>query len=267
DAAKVYVRLPGGRGSYADVHAADPRSDLAVLRLLHPTGLPLKPLRIGDGGAVRKGKLVLSVANPFNAGFRDGSPSASWGIISNVRRRQVPAQITREDQLSKMPLYHFGTLLQTDARLNLGVSGGALIDLKGELIGLTTALAAISGGETAGGFAVPLDADLRRVVETLRDGREVEYGFLGVGPLSDAPANGAVRVQVTPGSPAAQAGLPQGAVITSVNGRRVRDVDDLFVAVGLGLAGNRVKVEVIPPEGGPAQVDNVTIGKFYVAGK
>src|SRR5207253_5161210 len=77
DATKVYVRLPGGKGSYADIHAADPRSDLAVLKLLDPQVRPAA-LKLGDGSRLRKGQFILSLANPFAAGFRDGSPSASW---------------------------------------------------------------------------------------------------------------------------------------------------------------------------------------------
>src|SRR5207248_9225764 len=138
---KVFVRLPDRQGSYADIHAADPRSDLAVLRLLNPK-LALRPLKLGEGEKAKRGQFVLSLANPFAAGFRDGKPSASWGIVSNLRRRAPgPA---REEERAKT-LHHYGTLIQTDARLNLGCSGGALIDLQGRLIGLTSATAAIAG--------------------------------------------------------------------------------------------------------------------------
>src|SRR5581483_10604491 len=118
EATKIFVRLPGDKGSYADIHAADPRSDLAVLKLLDEKQLPLQAIKMGDGGAVEKGQWVLSLANPFAAGFRDGSPSISWGILSNIRRR-APST-AREDERKKT-LHHYGTLLQTDARLNLGV--------------------------------------------------------------------------------------------------------------------------------------------------
>jgi serine protease Do len=98
DAAKVYVRLPGDKGSYADIHAADPRSDLAVLRLLTPN-LNLKVIPFGAAGKCRRGQFVLSIANPYAAGFRDGKPSASWGIISNIRRR-APGEPREEDRKS-----------------------------------------------------------------------------------------------------------------------------------------------------------------------
>lgn len=170
DATKIFVRLPGDKASYADIHAADPRSDLAVLRLLDERIFPLPAIKLGDGGAVEKGQWVLSLANPFAAGFRDGSPSVSWGIVSNLRRR-APSGTREEDR--RRTLHQYGTLIQTDARLNFGVSGGALVNLQGELIGLTTAHAALSGSETAGGFAVPLSAGIRRIVEVLRKGEEV----------------------------------------------------------------------------------------------
>src|SRR5262245_59273960 len=134
-------------------------------------------------------------------------------------------------------LHHFGTLLQTDARLNLGCSGGALVDLKGELIGLTTSLAAISGGETPGGFAVPMTAGMARVIETLKRGEEVEYGFLGVKfEANEQQDQRGVRVaDVVRGSPASRAGLRSGDRIVEVAGVPVRDYDELFVAVGMHL--------------------------------
>lgn len=267
DATKVFVRLPGERASYADIHAADPRSDLAVLRLLDERALPVPALPLGDGGAVEKGQWVLSLANPFAAGFRDGSPSVSWGIISNVRRR-APAASGKEDE-RRRTLHHYGTLLQTDARLNLGVSGGALINLKGELIGLTTALAALSGSETAGGFAVPLDAGMRRIVDVLRRGEEVEYGFLGVELNPDARrGRGGVQVRnVTPGSPAFLAGIQPGDTILSVNGTPVYENDDLFLALGTLLAGSEARLEIRASPRAPSRTVTALLAKFYVPGK
>lgn len=265
EATKVYVRLPGRRGSYADIHAADPRSDLAVLQVLDRQVLPLRPIKMGDGG-VRKGKLVLSLANPFAAGFRDGSPSASWGIISNVRRRG-PSALVREEEQNRLPLHQFGTLLQTDARLNLGCSGGALIDLKGELIGLTTSVAAINGSETSGGFAVPMDAGMRRIVEVLKTGAEVEYGFLGVLPSRETRSDGVRIESVSQGSPAERAGLGEGWVVRSIDGIPVRSVEDLFLAVGMALAGSRVKLEAVRPGSTRTDVLEASLAKFHVPGK
>jgi serine protease Do len=258
DATKVYVRLPGNKGSYCDIHAADGRSDLAVLRMLNPP-LGLKAVRFGDGGKVRKGDWVVSVANPFSAGFRDGSPSASWGIISNVRRRApgTPREVERD-----RVLHHYGNLIQTDARLNLGCSGSALVNLEGEMIALTTALAAASGGETAGGYAVPIDANVRRIVEVLRRGEEVEYGFLGVSMnRGDTGGPGVQLSVVTRGLPAARAKLGSGDTILSINGTAINNYDDLFLIIGSQLAGTEVTLKVRSP-GMPVRDVSVALAKF-----
>ena len=273
DATKVFVRLPSGKGSYADIHAADSRSDLAVLRLIDK--LPdLKPLKHGDASKLRKGQFILSLANPFAAGFRDGSPSASWGIISNIRRR--PPGSPNETERNKN-LHSYGTLLQLDARLNLGCSGGAVLDLKGELIGLTTAQAALSGVETPGGFAVPMDAGMWRIVEQLKKGEEVEYGFLGVQPdaVAGNRADGVAIGNVVSGSPADEASprrLQSHDIILSVDGVRVLENEDLFVTIGTQLAGRTVELEV---KGRPGQLPDkltVKLAKFrsnakYIASK
>ncbi len=273
DATKVFVRLPGGKGSFADVHAGDPRSDLAVLALQDKKLPPLKALKLGDGGAVRKGSIVLGLANPYAAGFRDGSPSASWGIVSNLRRR-VPAHLDSDTQYK--PLSQLATLIQTDVRINLGCSGGALIDLRGELVGLTTSLAAVTGVETPGGFALPMDDGVKRIVEVLRRGEEVEYGFLGVRtPLKWERRDEGVPLQsVIPGSPAAARGLQgerpgqKGDVIVSVNGVRVQEPDDVFLILGTQLAGSTVEVEVLRGTGAEQKrlTIPVTLGKAYVPG-
>jgi serine protease Do len=241
-ATKIYVRLPGERGSYADIHAADPRSDLAVLRLLDPPA-GLKAIKLGDGEKLRKGQWVVSLSNPYGAGFRDGSPSASVGIVSNLRR--PGAAVRSEYEAARQPLHAFGTLIQTDVRINLGCSGGALLNLDGELIGVSTALAASTGGETPGGFGLPLDTAGRRIVEVLRRGGEVEYGFLGVSMDRDPLPHEAVRLAgVVQGGPAEAAGLQKDDYVVAIDGRPVRDHDDLLLLVATGLAGTDVRVEV-----------------------
>jgi serine protease Do len=273
DAIKIFVRLPGNKSAYADIHAADPRSDLAVLRVpatdlpnLQPKILPLKTIALGDGDKLQRGQFILSLANPFAAGFRDGQPSASWGILSNVRRR-VPGQL-REDERSRS-LHQHGTLLQLDARLNLGSSGGAVLNLQGELVGLTTALAAIHGGETPGGFAIPLDANMKRIIEVLLRGEEVEYGFLGVGLKERSPEepNGVAVNNLAPGSPADLEGkLRPNDRILAVNGVPIQESDDLFLQLGTQLAGSKVRLDVRRSNGAFHNLE-VTLAKFYVPGK
>jgi S1-C subfamily serine protease len=265
DATKLYVRLPGGKASYADVHAADPRSDLAVLRLLNTKLLPLEPVRLGDADKMERGHFVLSIANVFAAGFRDGQPSASWGILSNVRRRAA-ANPRDEDQTK--PLHYYGTLLQTDARLHLGCSGGALVNLQGEMIGLTTALAAIQGGETPGGFAIPINAGLARIIEVLKRGEEVEYGFLGV-TFDERVPDGSPGVTVAsayPGSPAfIEAKLRGKEIIVAINGTPLQQSDDLLVSLGTQLAGSKVRLQI--RRGKELYAAEVKLAKLYVPGK
>ncbi len=115
--------------------AADPRSDLAVLEI-DATGLV--PIKFGDGSQLKKGQIVIALGNPY-AIARDGQASASWGIVSNLTRKAGPSP----DPFNPKPsLPQYGTLIQTDARLNLGTSGGALVNLQGEMVGLTISLAA-----------------------------------------------------------------------------------------------------------------------------
>jgi S1-C subfamily serine protease len=266
-ATKIYVRLPGRRGSWADIHASDPRSDLAVLRLLERVP-DLRPLKIGDGSKLRKGSFVLSLSNPFAAGFRDGSPSASWGIVSNLRRRSSGQ--TSEMDRNRGTLHQYGTLIQTDTRLNVGCSGGALLNLQGELVGLTTSLAGITGGETPGGFAVPIDAGLQRIIDVLRQGEEVEYGFLGVYLQPDVRNSHGVQLyNVADGSPARRAkpsGLSRGDYILAINGQPVHENDDLFLLVGMQLAGSTVRIEVAQTPDGPRRTCSVKLAKYLVSG-
>jgi S1-C subfamily serine protease len=265
----IYVRLPGEKMmSYASIYASDQRSDLAVLQL--DSKLPgLKPIPLGQGEKLRKGQFVLSLANPFAAGFRDGSPSASWGIVSNLRRR-APLLSRKDQELpSDVPLSQFATLIQTDARLNLGCSGGALIDLDGKLVGLTTALAALNGSETPGGFAMPIDHGVRGIIEKLRHGEEAEYGFLGVQfPRETSYSGPGVMIaQLVPGGPAENSGMRidrYGCVILSIDDIPSRDRNELSFLISSRPPGTPVKVESRPINGGVSEFSRVTLGKMYM---
>jgi S1-C subfamily serine protease len=150
-AARLEVRAIEHQAFEAEVIAADPRSDLAVIVPREIPGIAppkLRPIAIGDSTKLRKGMFVIALGNPFNAA-RDGRPSASWGILSNVARR---LDVTMEEKQSKgVQLRNYPTLLQLDAKLNLGMSGGAVINLRGELLGLTTALASAAGFDAMAG--------------------------------------------------------------------------------------------------------------------
>jgi S1-C subfamily serine protease len=272
-ATKIYVRLPGGKGSYANIHAADWRSDLAVLKLID--AVPLQEIKFGDGGKVQKGQIVLSLANPYTARFQDSNPSVSWGIVTNLRRplasrpepeppagrfpgrgRNLPEI---EDQQNRL-LHHYGTLIQSEVKASIGSSGGALLNIKGEMIGLISALAALHGTEAPGSFAIPIDDGMKRIIDKLMQGREVEYGFLGVSPRESS--DGVYIDQTTQGSPADRAGLGPGDCLVSIGGHRVTAKDDLYLFVSTQLAGNTVRIDVL--RGNQKQSVSATLAKYHV---
>ncbi len=270
EATKVYVRLPGGKGSYADIHAADPRSDLAVLRLLTPPA-DLKALPLGRGEDVRHGQFVLALTNTFVAGFRDTGPSADWGIVSNVRcRQEFPPNSETPDPDRGRKLYHFyGSLIQTTAKLNGACSGGALLNMKGELIGITSSLAATTNSDAPGGFAVPTNAALRRIIETLKEGKEVEYGFLGVTfDTRRGDAESRRITGITLGSPAdlAQIRLQETPYIVKIDGTPIRTYDDISLAIGAALAGRQITLELGATPNGPTRSYTVRLAKYYIPG-
>lgn len=272
----LYVRLADRRGFPARIHAADPRSDLAVLKIEAPDKLP--PIRRPANPAVlRKGQLVVALGNPY-AIARDGSASASWGMISNISRRPAPVAESRDDEESrrKETIHHLGTLLHLDLRLNLGGSGGALVNTRGELIGLTTSLAAIAGYEKSAGFAVPLDATTDRILKSLIEGHEVEYGFLGI-DLQDVSVaeidvlqrqfqqGGGARVRsVIANSPAVRAGLFGNDVILAVNRRPVLSHVDLMREIGLLAPGDLAELRVWRPGEAVDRTVSVELGKWPV---
>ena len=263
ETAQFDVVLSDHRRVRANVVAADPRSDLAVLQL-DLTGSSLaadqiRPLKLGDASTIRKGQLVLAMGNPY-AIARDGSASASWGIVSNVSRRP---EVDDDDAttLAGASIHQYGTLLHVDTRLDLGMSGGALLNLKGELVGLTTALAALQGYEKSVGYAIPIDRAMRRIINDLLQGYEVEYGFLGIVPV-DAD-EGELRVLRAPrrhvsaarahfvawDSPAGRAGLVQGDLVTAINDKPILGAYDLMREIGLLGPDTVARLSVWRPDG------------------
>lgn len=232
DTDQYYVTTSSRKVLVARLKAADPRSDLAVLQV---EANDLVPIKFGDAATLRKGQIVLALGNPY-AIARDGQVCASWGIVSNLARKALAT--IGEDGRSTKTLHQSGTLIQTDAKLNLGTSGGALVNLKGEMVGLITAAAALPGAEQAAGYAVPVDETFRRVVETLKQGREVEYGFLGVHyskldrQEAESGKHGIKVGDIVPGSPADRFGLQREDIISHVNGQPIYDADGLQLQIG-----------------------------------
>ncbi|HSG72410.1 MAG TPA: trypsin-like peptidase domain-containing protein [Planctomycetaceae bacterium] len=274
----LYVSFAGGTGYYSSILAADPRSDLAVLAIdyekLQLKPEDLKPLQFAQHETLRKGQIVIGLGNPY-AIARDGSPSASWGIVSNLARAPKPPPDPETFTVSPdETLHHTGTLIQVDMRLNLGTSGGALLNLHGDFVGLTTSLAALEGYETSAGFAIPADKRFQRIFETLARGEEVEYGFLGVTP-QDIPSaeltlrklplgqsGGAELAQVFHNSPAGQGGIKRGDIVLSIDGRTILNRRDLMREISLLGPETRTTLKVFRPEQGRALFLNVKLGKW-----
>ncbi len=263
-ATKILVRLPGGKSRYADIHAADPRSDLALLQV-QDFNDKAKPIGLGLGEKLERGQFILALANPHAPGLADGLPAASFGIISNICRASAKHGAVKEGQKT---IHHYGKLLQTDVRLPADSSGGALLALDGTLVGLTSAQGTLPGLEMAGSFAVPIDATVRQIVDILRKGEEVEYAFLGVSfSTAKKPARGVALSNVINGSPADVHGLRPGDVILAVNGQAIGGSDDMYLALFGLLAGTKAKIEVRKVGKKFDETVTVALTKSHVPGK
>jgi len=276
---RLHVRFANRRSCYATIRSADPRSDLAVLDLdfeaLGVDPVNVATMTLAADRNYRKGQLVMSFGNPY-AIARDGSSTVSLGMISNIARRPAP-MATGPNASDASTIHHFGTLLQIDSRQNLGTSGGALLNLRGELVGVTTAMAALDGYEKSVGYAIPIDTFSRRVIDELVRGFEVEYGFLGIQTTHVHPARlpelrrrfaqaSAPMVEsVLPKSAAAAGQLLRGDVIVSVNQQPVYAPYDLIREVGRVGPGKTVRLKVWRPRAKPDELNlSVILGKWPV---
>lgn len=267
-AERLIVRAPGIPPFDGEILAADPRSDLAVIAPASPIvgregKSRLVPLRLGDASTLRVGSFLVALGNPFNLA-RDGQASASWGILANSARSLIPPNESG-GQSSNLQLQHFGTLLQLDSKLNLGMSGGAVINLKGELVAITTASANAVGYDPRAGYAIPVDAIGRRAIDALVAGREVEYGFIGIKLESLGTHSTNTVKSVQPGTPAGEGGVVDGDQIIEVNGQPVRDFESLILAVNSSPVGQPVKVRLI--RGGETFERTLVLSKFPVEGE
>lgn len=222
---------------------SDPRSDLAVLRI---DARDLPPVALGDAGLVRQGHFAIVLGNPFGIAWESqGKPSMSFGIISALGR-----PLTR--QLDPLGERYYGNLIQTDARINPGNSGGPLLNIRGEVIGVTTAISTRSGSSEGVGYAIPIDRRTKSIISHLAIGERIEYGFLGV--LLDNPsredrrlaggpsAGGALIREVERGTPAEKADLRPGDLVVEFDGVEVQDVDQLIREVGAAQVGVEVSM-------------------------
>ena len=231
-AGEVEVRLADGRDAVARVVGTDPETDIAVLKIELDR---LPAITLGDSRALQVGDPVLAIGNPFNVG-----QTVTAGIVSALGRTQLG-------------LSTFENFIQTDAAINPGNSGGALVDARGALVGINTAIYSPSGGSLGIGFAVPIDL-AREVMDSLvREGRVVR-GWIGVEPreltaeLAESmqlPGRDGVLVAgVLQGGPAGAAGLRPGDVVLAVGGQSVRSTAELLRAVAALRPGTRALMSV-----------------------
>ncbi|MBY0336645.1 MAG: trypsin-like peptidase domain-containing protein [Acetobacteraceae bacterium] len=231
-ASQVMVTLDDGRELPARVVGRDPRTDLALLKV--EAGAPLPWLNLGDSDRARPGDWVVAVGNPFGLG---GTVTA--GILS-----------ARGRNIGQGPYDDF---LQVDAPINSGNSGGPLFALDGSVIGVNTAIFSPTGGSVGIGFAIP-SGMVRQVVADLKANGRVERGFLGIStqpvsrPVAEALSlprpEGAMVAEVTPGSPAARAGLRPGDVVRAVDGSPVREPRDLARLIAGKRPGEQATLSV-----------------------
>ncbi|HYG56050.1 MAG TPA: Do family serine endopeptidase [Burkholderiales bacterium] len=238
DAREVLVTLKDNRRFPAKLVGADPGTDIALLRI-DPKNLV--EARFGDSDALQVGDFVVAIGNPFGLG-----QTATSGIVSALGR----------SGLSVEGYEHF---IQTDAPINPGNSGGALVNLKGELIGINTAIIGPAGGNVGIGFAVP-GVIARAVMDQLIRFGEMKRGRLGLAMQDVIGGEGAQIADVAGNSPAAQAGMRKGDIVVALNGRPVRSAAELRARLGVVPVGETVELRV--QRGGNTQVVKARIAEI-----
>jgi putative serine protease PepD len=210
-AESLSVRLWNGASYKATIVGTDPSTDLAVLKIDAPASA-LHPLSLGDSSAIEVGQAVVAIGSPF--GLDD---TVTAGIVSALHREMTaPNDFTITDSI------------QTDAAINHGNSGGPLLDLSGKVIGVNAQIESNSGGNDGVGFAIPSNT-VKSIVSQLISSGNVEHAYLGVGIEN---ASGGVRLtNVRSGTPAEDAGLEVGDVITAIDGKPVDDASELSSAI------------------------------------
>ncbi len=225
---EIEVQFHDGRSKKARLVGADAQVDLAVLKVDEPG---VKPLPFGDSDAVQAGDFVLAVGNPF--GFEE---TVTDGIISSKGR---PNRVDG-----------FGDFLQTNAAINPGNSGGPLINLRGEIVGINTAIISRSGGSQGIGFAIPSNS-VRNALESLLTKGRIIRGYLGIQMRTlppggnDKEADGVLVEDVVSGSPAADAKLQPGDVITKFDGREVKTFPELRSLVSRTDLNKKIELEIL----------------------
>ncbi len=229
----IKVTLHDGTELSAKVIGKDTRADLAVLQL-EGKFPALKPIPWGDSAGLRLGEIVLAIGDGLGVG-----KSVSMGIVSAKGRG--------------LRLAEYEDFIQTDAAINPGNSGGALVNIKGELVGINTAIASRTGGYQGIGFAIPTNM-AKPIMEALMKDGKVSRGYLGVNIATVSPMlakryglgakAGVLIAGVEANGPAAKAGLVEGDVVTAVNGKEVKSDRALKKLIGNAKPGSTIQLEV-----------------------
>ena len=230
DADQIQVQLADGRVAEAKVVGRDPDTDLALLRIDLPD---LPSIRLGRSDALAVGDIVLAIGNPIGL-----SQTVTQGIVSATGRAQLG-------------LATYENFIQTDAPINVGNSGGALINSRGELVGINTAVIAKTLGVEGIGFAIPVNL-VRGVINEINTRGRVVRGWIGIATdtVDEArakslglPAAGVVIVRMTSNSPAQRAGLRPGDLILSIDGKAPKDAREVLLRIADTTPGEPLKIE------------------------
>ncbi len=247
-AQKINVQLNDGREFEAKLIGGDDQSDIALLQLQKATGLT--QIAVADSDKLRVGDFAVAVGNPFGLG-----QTATSGIISALGR-------------SGLNLEGLENFIQTDASINRGNSGGALLNLNGELIGINTAIVAPTGGSIGIGFAIPSNMAQTLAQQLIQSG-EIQRGLLGIKGMEMSAdiakafnlnvQRGAFVSEVLPGSGSAKAGIKSGDVIVSLNGKPLNSFAELRSRIATTAPGTKVKLGLL--RDGKGQDVEVTLDK------
>lgn len=240
-ATDIVVTLDDGTSLEAELVGSDESSDLAVIRVKDASSASLTPIEVGDSDALTVGEWVMAIGSPFG-----NEQSVSTGIVSALYRS------TALPSTSGSSIY--ANMIQTDAAINPGNSGGALVNDKGELIGINSVIESYSGSSSGVGFAIPVNYAIN-IAEQIVDGKTPVHPYLGVSLATVNALNarqnglsvdaGAYVSDVAAGGPAAAAGIQKGDIITAVDGDAVSSADGLIIELREHEVGDKVTMTVV----------------------